>query len=80
MLGVSAWQLRKHNEVSAFRRTAVISLVLLLLTTPLNMFVGSELGVIEGTYQPMKIAAAEALWNTCTSGARSRLPDRRRPQ
>ena len=36
----------------AFRRTAVISLVLLVLTTPLNLFVGSELGVIEGTYQP----------------------------
>ena len=51
MLGVSAWQLRKHQE-AAFRRTAVISLVLLVLTTPLNMFVGSELGVIEGTYQP----------------------------
>ncbi|MGO8979227.1 MAG: cytochrome ubiquinol oxidase subunit I, partial [Streptosporangiaceae bacterium] len=33
----------------------------------LTLFVGSELGVIEGTYQPMKIAAAEAQWNTCTS-------------
>jgi cytochrome bd ubiquinol oxidase subunit I len=32
-----------------------------------NMFIGSELGVIEGRYQPMKIAAAEALWNTCPS-------------
>jgi cytochrome d ubiquinol oxidase subunit I len=65
MLSVSAWQLRTRPEITAFRRTAVISLVLLLLTTPLNMFVGSELGVIEGTYQPMKIAAAEALWNSC---------------
>jgi cytochrome d ubiquinol oxidase subunit I len=65
MLGVSAWQMRKQQEVQAFRRTAVISLVLLLLATPLNLFVGSELGVIEGTYQPMKIAAAEALWDSC---------------
>ena len=32
-----------------------------------NMFIGSELGVVEGTYQPMKIAAAEALWTTCPS-------------
>jgi cytochrome d ubiquinol oxidase subunit I len=31
------------------------------------MFVGSELGVVEEKYQPMKIAAAEALWNTCPS-------------
>jgi cytochrome bd ubiquinol oxidase subunit I len=29
--------------------------------------VGSELGVNEAKYQPMKIAAAEALWNTCPS-------------
>jgi cytochrome bd ubiquinol oxidase subunit I len=67
MLGVSAWHLRKQRESDAFRRTAVISLVLLLLATPIAMFVGSELGVVEGTYQPMKIAAAEALWNTCDS-------------
>jgi cytochrome bd ubiquinol oxidase subunit I len=65
MLGVSAWHLRKNKESDAFRRTAVISLVLLVLSTPITMFIGSELGVVEGTYQPMKIAAAEALWNTC---------------
>ncbi len=29
------------------------------------MAVGSQLGVIETTYQPMKIAAAEAQWDTC---------------
>ncbi len=67
MLGVSAWHLRRQAEVDAFRRTAVISLVVLLLSTPIAMFVGSELGVVEGTYQPMKIAAAEALWTTCPS-------------
>ena len=80
MLGVSAWQMRRKQQVDAFRRTAVISLVLLLPAVTLNLFVGSELGVIEGTYQPMKIAAAEAHWNTCPAAARSRRPDRRRPQ
>jgi len=29
------------------------------------LFVGDMLGVVEGTYQPMKIAAAEAQWTTC---------------
>jgi cytochrome d ubiquinol oxidase subunit I len=29
------------------------------------MFVGSELGVVETKYQPMKIAAAEAQWENC---------------
>ena len=31
----------------------------------LNLIVGSKLGIIETTYQPMKIAAAEAQWSTC---------------
>jgi cytochrome d ubiquinol oxidase subunit I len=31
----------------------------------MNLIVGSKLGVIEATYQPMKIAAAEAQWETC---------------
>jgi cytochrome d ubiquinol oxidase subunit I len=67
MLGVSAWHLRQHHQVESFRRTAVISLVVLLPSVALALFVGSELGVVEGTYQPMKIAAAEALWQTCDS-------------
>jgi cytochrome d ubiquinol oxidase subunit I len=67
MLAVSAWHLRRKNQVDAFRRTAVISLVVLLPAIAVNMFIGSELGVVEGKYQPMKIAAAEALWTTCDS-------------
>jgi cytochrome bd-type quinol oxidase subunit 1 len=67
MLGVSAWHMRKQHQIEAFRRAAVISLAVLLPATVLTLFVGSELGVVEETYQPMKIAAAEALWNTCPS-------------
>jgi cytochrome d ubiquinol oxidase subunit I len=67
MLSVSAWHLRKQQEVAVFHRAAKISLVLLVPAIVLAMFVGSELGVIEGRYQPMKIAAAEALWETCPS-------------
>ena len=37
--------------------------------------------MIEGTYQPMKIAAAEAQWNTCRSRCSfSVVPGRRRKQ
>jgi cytochrome bd ubiquinol oxidase subunit I len=67
MLAVSAWHLKRKSAVEMFRRTAVISLVVLTPAVFLNMFIGSELGVVEGKYQPMKIAAAEALWNTCDS-------------
>jgi cytochrome d ubiquinol oxidase subunit I len=67
MLAVSAWHLRRGHAVEAFRRTTIISLVVLAPAVLLNMFIGSELGVVEGKYQPMKIAAAEALWTTCPS-------------
>jgi cytochrome bd ubiquinol oxidase subunit I len=65
MLGVSAWHLRRGHEVEAFGGTAKISLIVLVPFTILALFVGSELGVVEAKYQPMKIAAAEAQWNTC---------------
>ena len=67
MLAVSAWHLKRKSAVEAFRRTAIISLVVLIPAVFVNMFIGSELGVVEGKYQPMKIAAAEALWTTCPS-------------
>ncbi len=65
MLAVSAWHLRRGSAVPAFASTAKVSLVVLLPAVLLAMFVGSELGVVEAKYQPMKIAAAEAQWNTC---------------
>ncbi len=67
MLAVSAWHLRRRRNTDAFNRTVRVAVLVLIPTAVLAMFVGSELGVVEGTYQPMKIAAAEALWNTCPS-------------
>ncbi|MCP2322187.1 cytochrome d ubiquinol oxidase subunit I [Hamadaea flava] len=65
MLAVSAWHLRKKSHVEVFARSAKLSLAVLVPTMFLAMFVGSELGVVEAKYQPMKIAAAEAQWETC---------------
>jgi len=65
MLAVSAWQLRHGGYRDVFTRAARIALIVLLPAILFTMLVGDELGVIEGTYQPMKIAAAEAQWNTC---------------
>jgi cytochrome d ubiquinol oxidase subunit I len=53
------------HEVEAFKRTASLSLAVLIPSIVLTLFVGSELGVVETKYQPMKIAAAEGQWNTC---------------
>ncbi|RKE17332.1 cytochrome ubiquinol oxidase subunit I [Streptomyces sp. TLI_171] len=65
MLAVSAWQLRKGRSPIAFHASARLSLVVLVPALLLAMLVGSELGVTEGKYQPMKIAGAEAQWTTC---------------
>ena len=65
MLAVSAWQLRHRGDREVFTRSARLALVVLVPAILFTMLVGDELGVIEGTYQPMKIAAAEAQWTTC---------------
>ena len=66
MLAISAWHLRRGSGAAGVRplgadrpRRAGAR------PTMLNLLVGSELGVTEGKYQPMKIAAAEAQWETC---------------
>jgi cytochrome d ubiquinol oxidase subunit I len=65
MLAVSAWQLRRGGAPEVFTRSAQVALGVLVPAVLFAMLVGSELGVIEGRYQPMKIAAAEAQWTTC---------------
>lgn len=65
MLAVSAWYLRRRRHTEVFARSATLALVVLLPSVLLALGIGSRLGVIEATYQPMKIAAAEAQWTTC---------------
>ena len=65
MLAVSAWHLRHRGEPEVFTRSARIALIVLVPAMLFTLLVGDELGVIEGKYQPMKIAAAEAQWTTC---------------
>ena len=65
MLAVSAWQLRHGGDRGVFIRSTRMSLIVLLPAILFTLLVGDELGVVEGTYQPMKIAAAEAQWTTC---------------
>jgi len=65
MLGVSAWHLRKRSSPEVFVRSARLALVVLIPASVFALMVGSHLGVVETKYQPMKIAAAEANWNTC---------------
>src|SRR5690606_11180452 len=65
MLGVSAWHLRRRNSPEVFGRSAKLAVIVLIPATLFTLRVASHLGVVETTYQAMKIAAAEANWNTC---------------
>jgi cytochrome d ubiquinol oxidase subunit I len=65
MLAVSIWHLHRGSETELFARSARLALVVLLPAAFLGMTVGSFLGVVEDKYQPMKIAASEAQWETC---------------
>jgi cytochrome d ubiquinol oxidase subunit I len=65
MLAVSAWHLRRRNSPEVFGRSARLALITLIPATLFNLLIGSHLGVVETKFQPMKIAAAEAQWNTC---------------
>jgi cytochrome bd ubiquinol oxidase subunit I len=66
MLAVSAWQLRRRSGTAAlFERSAKLAIVALIPAAMLALFFGGRLGINETRYQPMKIAAAEAQWETC---------------
>jgi cytochrome bd ubiquinol oxidase subunit I len=65
MLAVSAWQLRHGRDREVFTSSARLALLVLVPAILFTLLVGDELGVVEGRYQPMKIAAAEAQWTTC---------------
>jgi cytochrome d ubiquinol oxidase subunit I len=65
VFGVSCWHLvRKRNE-GLFLPAAKLALIVGVPISFVNLLVGSHLGVVITDYQPMKIAATEAQWNTC---------------
>ena len=65
LLSVSAWHLRRARDVAAFRSTAKLGLLVMTFACVLQFPAGGRLGINETDYQPMKIAAAEANWQTC---------------
>jgi cytochrome bd ubiquinol oxidase subunit I len=66
MLAVSAWHLRRRSGTAAlFERSAKLAIAALVPAAMLALFFGGRLGINETKYQPMKIAAAEAQWETC---------------
>jgi cytochrome d ubiquinol oxidase subunit I len=65
VLGISAYHLlRKSKELELFRRSAQMATVYALVGTVLVILVGHSQAQHMVKTQPMKMAAAEALWNS----------------
>ena len=65
ILAVSAWHLRRNNDVPLFHRSAKLAVWVLLVGSILQVQVGGRLGMAITVYQPAKVAAMEAQWQTC---------------
>jgi cytochrome d ubiquinol oxidase subunit I len=64
IFGVACWHLVRGRNQELFRHAAKLALIVGVPVSALNLAVGSHLGVVVTDYQPMKIAATEALWDT----------------
>jgi cytochrome d ubiquinol oxidase subunit I len=68
VLGISAWHLLRGRDTELFRRSATTALVVTLVAAVGVAFSGHLQAQLMTEQQPMKMAAAEALWKT-ESGA-----------
>jgi cytochrome d ubiquinol oxidase subunit I len=64
VVAISAWQLRRSNEVDLFTRSLRMALPVVLVSTLLVFLSGDEFARRLIEWQPMKMAAAEALFET----------------
>lgn len=64
ILGISAYHLYKRTAPNLFRRSFQMAAIVGLIATLLVAFTGHAQGQHMVQTQPMKMAAAEALWNT----------------
>jgi cytochrome bd ubiquinol oxidase subunit I len=65
IFGVACWHLVRGRNQALFCRAAKLALIVGVPISAVNLLVGSHLGVVVTDYQPMKIAATEAQWDTC---------------
>ncbi|MBM2823655.1 MAG: cytochrome bd ubiquinol oxidase subunit, partial [Thermoleophilia bacterium] len=64
VFGVACWHLVRKRNQALFLPAAKLALIVGVPISAVNLLVGSHLGVVITDYQPMKIAATEALWET----------------
>jgi cytochrome d ubiquinol oxidase subunit I len=64
VLGVACWHLVRGQNRELFLKAAKLALIVAVPVSAFNLWFGSNFGIVVTEQQPMKIAAAEALWNT----------------
>lgn len=66
VLGVGAWLIRSGRATGAERPMISMTLWVLLFLVPAQIFIGDQHGLNTLKYQPAKLAAIEARWDTAT--------------
>jgi cytochrome d ubiquinol oxidase subunit I len=66
--GISAWAILKNHQPSFFLKSFKICLVLAIIFTPLQIYLGDLSGRKVAIYQPAKTAAMESHWQTNFEG------------
>ena len=67
VIGVGAWYLRRGRFVEEGRSMLSMTLWLLTILVPLQVFLGDAHGLNSVRYQPAKIAAVEARWDSLSA-------------
>ena len=64
VFGVCCWHLVRGRNADTFLPAAKVALIVLVPVSCVNLWFGSHFGILVTELQPMKISAAEALWDT----------------
>jgi cytochrome d ubiquinol oxidase subunit I len=66
--GISAWYILKNRHPDFFSKSFKLALAAVIAITPLQIYVGHLSAEQVYHYQPAKLAAMEAQWNTIPGG------------
>jgi len=66
--GISAYFLLKKRHIDFYRRSLTLALIMAAISAPLQIIIGDLRGLNVAHYQPAKLAAMEAHWETNTEG------------
>jgi cytochrome d ubiquinol oxidase subunit I len=72
--GICAYFLLKKKNVNFYRRSLSLALIMAALCAPLQVIIGDLKGQNVAKYQPTKLAAMEAHWETNTQGGAAFIP------